>query len=27
LPEKLEAEGVNPKVPWLYNFKVDFRFK
>jgi hypothetical protein len=27
LPEKLEAEGINPKVPWLYNFKVDFRFK
>lgn len=27
LPAKLEAEGVNPKVPWLYNFKVDFRFK
>lgn len=27
LPQKLEAEGINPKVPWLYNFKVDFRFK
>ena len=27
LPEKLEAEGINPKVPWLYDFKVDFRFK
>ena len=27
LPEKLEAEGINPKIPWLYNFKVDFRFK
>ncbi|MFH1321284.1 MAG: transposase [Bacteroidota bacterium] len=27
LPNKLEKEGINPKVPWLYNFKVDFRFK
>jgi hypothetical protein len=27
LPMKLEAEGIDPKVPWLYNFKVDFRFK
>jgi len=27
LPPKLEAEGINPKIPWLYDFKVDFRFK
>jgi len=27
LPKKLEAEGVDPKIPWLYNFKLDFRFK
>jgi len=27
LPEKLEKENINPKVPWLYDFKVDFRFK
>lgn len=27
LPNKLIAEGVNPKIPWLYNFKLDFRFK
>jgi len=27
LPYKLEAEGINPKVPWLYNLKVDFRSK
>lgn len=27
LPEKLEKEGINPRVPWLYNFKIDFRFK
>lgn len=27
LPRRLEAEGVDPRVPWLYNFKVDFRFR
>lgn len=27
LPEKLEHEGVDPRVPWLYNYKVDFRFR
>lgn len=27
LPEKLMAEGIDPRVPWLYDFKVDFRFK
>jgi hypothetical protein len=27
LPKKLEAEGIDPHVPWLYNFKLDFRFK
>lgn len=27
LPQKLEAEGIDPKVPWLYSFKVDFRFR
>jgi hypothetical protein len=27
LPQKLAAEGVDPRVPWLYNFKLDFRFK
>jgi hypothetical protein len=27
LPRKLKAEGVDPRVPWLYNFKVNFRFK
>lgn len=27
LPQKLEAEGVNPHVPWMYDFKLDFRFK
>jgi len=27
LPQKLENENINPKVPWLYEYKVDFRFK
>ncbi len=27
LPQLLEKEGVDPRVPWLYNFKLDFRFK
>ena len=27
LPEKLQDQGVNPTVPWLYDYKLDFRFK
>lgn len=27
LPEKLAAEKINPRVPWLYDFQLDFRFK
>ena len=27
LPQKLAREGINPQIPWLYNFKLDFRFK
>ena len=27
LPQILEAEGVNPKIPWLFDYKRDFRFK
>lgn len=27
LPAKLQREGVNPRVPWLYDYKLDFRFK
>mgnify|MGYP001590204077 CR=1 FL=1 len=27
LPAKLTSEGINPKIPWLYDFKLDFRFK
>lgn len=27
LPKRLEAENINPKIPWLFDFKLDFRFK
>ncbi len=27
LPAKLQSEGFNSSIPWLYNFKLDFRFK
>ena len=27
LPAKLAAENINPKIPWLYGFQLDFRFK
>ena len=27
LPAKLQAEGIDPHIPWLYNFQLDFRFK
>jgi len=27
LPKQLEQEKVDPRIPWLYNFKLDFRFK
>jgi hypothetical protein len=27
LPKKLAAEGIDPRVPWMYGFKLDFRFK
>jgi hypothetical protein len=27
LPQRLQKEGVDPRVPWLYNFKLKFRFK
>ena len=27
LPERLAAEGIDPRIPWLYGFKLDFRFK
>jgi hypothetical protein len=27
LPHQLRAENINPQVPWLYGFKLDFRFR
>ncbi len=27
LPAKLTQEGLDPTIPWLFNFKLDFRFK
>lgn len=27
ISEKLEREGVNHRIPWLFDFKLDFRFK
>jgi hypothetical protein len=26
LPTRLSAEGIDPRIPWLYGFKLDFRF-
>jgi hypothetical protein len=26
LPKKLEEQNIDPTVPWLYNYKLDFRF-
>lgn len=27
LPERLSAEHIDPRVPWLYGFELDFRFR
>lgn len=27
LPERLEREHIDPHIPWLYGFKLDFRFR
>jgi hypothetical protein len=27
LPQKLRAEDVNPAIPWLYGYQLDFRFR
>jgi hypothetical protein len=27
LPERLSAEHIDPHVPWLYGFELDFRFR
>ena len=27
LPSRLQSERVDPHIPWLYGFKLDFRFR
>ncbi len=27
LPDRLQSERIDPHVPWLYGFKLDFRFR
>lgn len=27
LPDLLSKENIHPEVPWLYNYKLDFRFR
>jgi DDE family transposase len=27
LPAQLDKENIDPRIPWLYNFKLDFRFR
>jgi hypothetical protein len=27
LPAKLAKDNVDPRIPWLYDFKLDFRFR
>ena len=27
LPHRLEKEHIDPHIPWLYGFKLDFRFR
>jgi hypothetical protein len=27
LPDQLERDHVDPRIPWLYNYKLDFRFR
>lgn len=27
LSDELTSEGIRPTIPWLYDFKLDFRFK
>jgi hypothetical protein len=27
LPDKLIKEGIDPRIPWMYNFKLDFKFR
>jgi hypothetical protein len=27
MPQRLQAEGADPRIPWLIDYKLDFRFK
>lgn len=27
LPDRLQSEHVDPRIPWLYGYKLDFRFR
>jgi len=27
LPRRLASDGIDPRIPWLYDFRLDFRFK
>ena len=27
MPRRLQSEGVDPRIPWLFDYKLDFRFK
>ena len=27
LPARLRSENVDPRIPWLYGFELDFRFR
>ena len=27
ISERLVSEGVDPRIPWLYDYKLDFQFK
>jgi hypothetical protein len=27
LPNRLQQENLNPDIPWLYNYQLDFRFR
>ena len=27
LPDRLQSENIDPHIPWLYGFKLDFRFR
>lgn len=27
LPKRLAAEQVDPRIPWLYGYELDFRFR